>query len=180
INASQLTTDTINAIKKPEKAFYIQAYNDEGELLERFEKFTMYNEDDLRGFLKAVDKRDWNPLIIIAKPQMSLDQRRTLLAVQNALIEKINGPTKIFSKRIMFDQEGKPLMEWDVILVCEDRVFLYEAKHNMTLRNFQKTQVTSDLEFKQFLRKQCIGVACGSKFPGNLKDLLGLIVIFPG
>ncbi|CAG8680179.1 15588_t:CDS:2 [Gigaspora margarita] len=254
--------------------FYIQAYNDEGEPLERFEEFTMYNEDDLRDFLKAVDGKGlesiddnsevpkvirslrhihpnqhyrinasylkkktftFKPIIMKAvdgKGLESIDdngevpkvirslrhihpnqhyrikashltavkkgvtwskvedqamEEETLLAVQNALIEKINGPTKIFSKRVMFDQEGNH--QWS------DRVFLCEANHNMThnhiyklanrLKELQnKLEATSDIEFKQLLRKQYIGVSCGTKFPGDVRhaasDILGLIVVFPG
>ena len=39
----------------PKKTIYIQAYNDEGEPLEKFEKYTMHDEDDLRNFLKSVE-----------------------------------------------------------------------------------------------------------------------------
>ncbi|CAG8812476.1 15100_t:CDS:2 [Gigaspora margarita] len=192
--------DTINAIKKPNKTFYIQAYNGEGELLERFETYTMYNKDDFRDFLKAVNGKaiNHNSEVIRSLSQIRPNQHyrindsylkkeatwsiiedqtmeeETLLAVQNALIEKINGPTKIFSKLVMFDQEGKSLIEWDVILICEDRVFLCEAKHYMTLKRIynlvrrlqdfpkkKKLEAISDLEFKQLLRKQYIGVVCG-------------------
>src|SRR5439155_20241160 len=37
------------------KTFYIQDYNDEGELLEEFGKYTMRNDDDLHRFLRTVD-----------------------------------------------------------------------------------------------------------------------------
>ncbi|KAF0458566.1 hypothetical protein F8M41_000953 [Gigaspora margarita] len=227
INAPHITEDTINAIKKPKKTFYIQAYNREGEPLERFETYTMYNEEDFCDFLKAINGtglesiNDNGEVITVIR---SLSQIRpnqhyrinasylkkratwsiiedqameeeTLLAVQNALIEKINGPTKIFSKRVMFDQEGKSLIKWDGILICEDRVFLCEAKHNMTLNRIynlvrrlqefpKKLEATSDLEFKQLLRKQYIGVACETRFPGDVRrsarDIFGLIVVFPG
>ncbi|KAF0561595.1 hypothetical protein F8M41_022510 [Gigaspora margarita] len=97
-------------------------------------------------------------------------EEETLLAVQNALIEKINGPTKIFSKRVMFDQEGNH--QWSGMECCRLKEFP------------NKLEATSDIEFKQLLRKQYIGVACGTKFPGEVRhaasDILGLIVVFPG
>ncbi|RIB16366.1 hypothetical protein C2G38_1970473 [Gigaspora rosea] len=217
-------------IKTTKKTFYIQAYNDEGEPLERLEEFTMYSENNFSGFLKAVDGKGLESIdddsetpkvinslrhirpnqhyrinashltavkkgVTWSKVEDQAMEEETLLAVQNALIEKINGPTTIFPKRVMFDQEGKPLMEWDGILVCEDSVFLCEAKHNMTLKHINnlvsrlkefpnKLEATSDLEFKQLLRKQYIGVACGAKFSGDVRhtarDMLGLMVVFPG
>ncbi|KAF0458564.1 hypothetical protein F8M41_000951 [Gigaspora margarita] len=100
INASHLTEDTINTIKKPNMTFYIQAYNDEGEPLEseatkvirslsqiRPNQHYRINED---SYLKK--EATWS---IIEDQTM---EEETLLAIQNALIEKINGPTKIFSK----------------------------------------------------------------------------------
>ncbi|CAG8840771.1 32772_t:CDS:2, partial [Gigaspora margarita] len=200
-------------IRTTKETFYIQAYNDEGEPSERFEKFTMHNEDDFRGFLKAIDGKGLESIddnsetpnvisslrhirsnqhyrinashltavkkgVTWSKVEYQAMEEETLLAVQNALIEKINGPTKIFPKRVMYDQEGKPLMEWDGILKHINNLV-------SRLKEFpKKLEATSDLEFKQLLRKQYIGVACGAKFPEdvrhNARDMLGLMVVFPG
>ncbi|CAG8553502.1 4318_t:CDS:2 [Diversispora eburnea] len=212
--------DTIEQISG--KTIYIQAYNNE--------KYMMYDEDDLRNFLKAVDGKGLESIddnnevpnvitslrnihsnqyyrinashltavkrgVIWSKIEDQVMEEETLSAVQNALNEKIKASTKIFSKRIMHDQEGRPSIEWDGILICDDRVFLCETKHNMTLKHVvnlinrlkdfpKKLETTSDLEFKQLLGKQHIGVACRTKFPEELKsmarDELGLIVVFPG
>ncbi|CAG8714427.1 20038_t:CDS:2, partial [Gigaspora rosea] len=88
-------------------------------------------------------------------------EEETLLAVQNALIEKINGPTKIFLKRKHINNLVSRLKEFQ-----------------------KKLEATSDLEFKQLLRKQYIGVACGAKFSEDVRhtarDMLGLMVVFSG
>ena len=48
--------------------------------------------------------------------------------MQNTLSENMTEPVKTFSKFVMNDQEGKPLMEWDGILICNDKAFFCEAK----------------------------------------------------
>ncbi|CAG8443259.1 7215_t:CDS:2 [Diversispora eburnea] len=182
--------DTIEQIAR--KTIYIQAYDYEGEMLEKFEEYAMYGEEDLRDFLKAVDGKglesidDNNEGVVWSKIKDQAMEERNIIGHTTALNEKIRAPTKTFSKRIMKDPEGNPLIEWDGILICEDRIFLCEAKHNMTIVRIseKKLKSTSDPEFKKLLGKQHIGVACGTKFPEEVKsmarDELGLIVVFPG
>jgi hypothetical protein len=55
----------------------------------------------------------------------------SLLAVKTFLHEMIKSPVEIFPERIMFKNKT-PLMEWDGILVCNNKVFLIEEKHQMT------------------------------------------------
>ena len=53
------------------------------------------------------------------------------------------------------------------------------------LKDFpEKLKVTKDVEFKQLSNMECIGVACGSLFPIELRQKsvneLGLIIAYPG
>ncbi len=70
--------------------------------------------------------------VVWSKVEDQAIEEKTLLVVQNALSKLYKAPVKVFPKRIMFDQEGKPLMEWDGILTFGDKVFLCESKHKMT------------------------------------------------
>ncbi|CAJ0750475.1 221_t:CDS:2, partial [Entrophospora sp. SA101] len=79
----------------------------------------------------------------------------------------IKAPIKKFPNRIMNNQEGKPLVEWNGILMYSDKGFLCEEKHNMTLSSSsinrlkkfpKKLEATAGQEFKQLLGKQHIGV----------------------
>ena len=52
------------------------------------------------------------------------------------------------------------------------------------LKDFpEKLKVTKDVEFKQLSNMECIGVACGSLFPIELRQKsvneLGLIIAYP-
>ncbi|CAG8582045.1 3977_t:CDS:2, partial [Ambispora gerdemannii] len=178
------------------KTIYVQAYDDEGELLEKFEEYTMHSENDLHTFLKRVDGKGLESIddnnevpkvvtslkyirpnqyyrinashltavkkqVVWSKVEDQAMEEETLLAVHNALTEKIKAPTKIFPKR--------------------KHIFKLIGR----LKEFpKKLEATTDLEFKQLLGKQHIGVACGTKFSEELRrvarDELGLIVIFPG
>ncbi|CAJ0750176.1 23242_t:CDS:1 [Entrophospora sp. SA101] len=126
-----------------ENTIHIQSYNDEDELLGKFEEYTVCNEGNLRIFLKNVDGtglesiNDDNeiPKVIISLKYIQYNQyyrtnashlkkevtwskvkdqameEGTLLAIQNALNEKIKASIKIYSNRVMNNQEDKPLME---------------------------------------------------------------------
>ncbi|RHZ86671.1 hypothetical protein Glove_48g67 [Diversispora epigaea] len=43
--------------KNRKKTFYVQAYNNEGELLENFEKFTIRNNEEYKNFLKSMEAK---------------------------------------------------------------------------------------------------------------------------
>ncbi|CAH1765822.1 10728_t:CDS:2 [Entrophospora sp. SA101] len=159
-----------------ENTIHIQSYNDEDELLGKFEEYTVCNEGNLRIFLKNVDGtglesiNDDNEIpkeVNWSKVEDQAMEEETLLAIQNAPTEKIKAPIKKFPNRIMNNQEGKPLVEWNGILMYSDKGFLCEEKHNMTLSSSsinrlkkfpKKLEATAGQEFKQLLGKQHIGV----------------------
>ncbi|RIA81658.1 hypothetical protein C1645_744363 [Glomus cerebriforme] len=100
----------------------------------------------------------------------------TELAVKNALYKMFISPIKVFLYRIKHNEAGKPIMEWDGILLCCNKVFLCKSKHNMTekqmdtfVKQLKEFWGTKDFEFKQLSDKQYIGVACGSHFPEELR-----------
>ncbi|PKY47406.1 hypothetical protein RhiirA4_358664 [Rhizophagus irregularis] len=92
----------------------------------------------------------------------------------------------------MHDKTGKPIMEWDGIFICCNKVFLCESKHKMTEEKItmlvkrlmvfsNKLEVTKDFEFKKLLGMERIGVACATFFPRVLSvNELGLVVAYPG
>ncbi|PKB97888.1 hypothetical protein RhiirA5_367267 [Rhizophagus irregularis] len=116
----------------------------------------------------------------------------TTSALKNKLKKTFKSPVEVFS-RIMHDETGNPIMEWDGILLCRDKVFLCECKHKITeekineiverLKEFpEKLKKAKDPEFKQLSDKELVGVACGSLFPEELKRKsveLGLVVVYP-
>ncbi|CAI2176233.1 10196_t:CDS:2 [Funneliformis geosporum] len=116
----------------------------------------------------------------------------SLLAVKTFLHEMIKSHVEIFPERIMFKNKN-PLMEWDGILVCNNKVFLIEEKHQMTDKHVEKIlsrlnefpnmlKATDSVKFKDLIGKQYIGIACGSLYPEKLRRMSidkGLIVVFP-
>lgn len=56
----------------------------------------------------------------------------TKLAVANIIKKMLKSPVIDFSNRVMHDQTGQPIMEWDGIFICCNKVFLCESKHKMT------------------------------------------------
>ena len=153
------------------KTFHIQCYDDEGVLLNKFERFTMRDED-FSKFLKRVEARglenidDHNeiPKIIMSfegiqankyyrlsasyltavknvvwtkVEDTALEDEKTL-AVKNFVSKKFNSPAKNFPNRVMHDEVGKPIMEWDGIFLCCSKVFLCESKHKITQVSIKK------------------------------------------
>lgn len=55
----------------------------------------------------------------------------TLSAVMNFLNEMFKLSVEVFPDRIMYKNKT-PIMEWDKILICGNKVFLLETKHEMT------------------------------------------------
>ncbi|CAG8573416.1 952_t:CDS:2 [Paraglomus brasilianum] len=116
----------------------------------------------------------------------------TLLAVKNFVNEMFKLPVEIFPSRTMYKNKN-PIMEWDGIIVCDNKVFLLESKHKMTEKHMEslvnrvnefpnKLEATDSAEFKQLVGKEYIGVACGSLFPLELRRKSmeeGLVVVFP-
>ncbi|RGB21652.1 hypothetical protein C1646_678381 [Rhizophagus diaphanus] len=117
----------------------------------------------------------------------------TTSALKNKLKKTFKSPVEVFTNRIMHDETGNPIMEWDGILLCRDKVFLCECKHKISeeklneiverLKEFpEKLKKAKDPEFKQLSDKELVGVACGSLFPEALKQKaleVGLIVVYP-
>ena len=72
-----------------------------------------------------------------------------LLAVTNFVNEMYKLPIKIFPTRTMYKNKN-PIMEWDRIIVCDNKVFLLESEHEMTkvckklltIMNFCKLLIT--------------------------------------
>ncbi|CAG8458463.1 11162_t:CDS:2 [Paraglomus brasilianum] len=116
----------------------------------------------------------------------------TLLAVKNFVNERFKLPVEIFPIRTMY-KNNNPIMEWDGIIVCDNKVFLLESKHKMTKGHIEslvnrvnefpnKLEATDSAEFKQLFGKEYIGVACSSLFPLELRRKSmeeGLVVVFP-
>ena len=78
-----------------------------------------------------------------------------------------------------------PIIKWDEIIVCDNEVFLLESKNLVKqLNEFpNKLEAIDSAEFKQLVRKEYIGVVCGSLFPLKLRRKSmeeGLMVVFPG
>ncbi|RIA89359.1 hypothetical protein C1645_738698 [Glomus cerebriforme] len=116
------------------------------------------------------------------------------LAVKNFINKKFKSPAKDFPNRVMHDEIGKLIIEWDRIFLCHSKVFLCESKHKITkeklkmlverLKDFpEKLKVTKDVEFKQLSNMEYIGVACATLFPIELRQKsvneLGLIIAYP-
>ncbi|RIA81108.1 hypothetical protein C1645_701088 [Glomus cerebriforme] len=209
--------------------FCVQCYNKEGEPLDKFELFKMYNNEDLNKFLRRVKARGLENIndsnrepkvvtsfediqdyeyyrisasFITAKSKgvawmkfedMALENEMTL-AVKNVINKTFKSPVKEFPNRIMHDESGKPIMEWDKILLCRDKVFLCESKYKITeekidaiverVKEFpEKLKATKDFEFKQLSDMEYIGVACAMLFPIKLRQKslneLGLIIAYP-
>ncbi|CAB5394293.1 unnamed protein product [Rhizophagus irregularis] len=85
----------------------------------------------------------------------------TLLAVKNFLNKMFKLTVEIFPHRIMYKNQ-ESIMEWDVILTCDNKVFLLETKHKMTAKHIEnlinrlsefqnKLVITDSLEFKKLL-----------------------------
>ncbi|CAI2174787.1 4522_t:CDS:2 [Funneliformis geosporum] len=211
------------------KTFRIQCYDNEGVPLNKFERFTMCDEDfskflkrvEARG-LENIDDNNEEPEIITSlegiqankyyrisasyltavkngvawtKVEDTALEDETTLAVKNFVSEKLKSPAKNFPNRVMHDDVGNPIMEWDGIFLCRSKVFLCESKHKITkekldmlverLKDFpEKLKVTKDVEFKQLSNMKCIGVACATLFPIELRQKsvneLGLIIAYPG
>jgi len=164
---SKLTLSLVVILENNPKTFLVQTYDNEGEqLLGKFEKYTMHNNNEYRLFLKSVEAKglelisDVNdePAVVTSLEYILPGERykinashltmirkgitwsqvedkvmedETLLAVKTFLDERVKSPVEIFSDRIMYKNKN-PLMEWDGILVCGNKVFLIEEKHKMT------------------------------------------------
>nr|CAG8615900.1 6037_t:CDS:2 [Entrophospora candida] len=113
-----------------ENTIHIQSYNDEDELLGKFEEYT--NVDGTG--LESINDDNEIPKVIASlnhfqpsryyrmnafhlkevnwsKVEDQATEEETLLAIQNVPTEKIKAPIKNFPNRVMNNQEGKPLVE---------------------------------------------------------------------
>jgi len=136
--------------------------DDEGDRLwGEFEKYTMHNNDEYVNFLERVEAMGLERRNDVSNTPMvatSLDhiipgetydiisrslkssvkdiEDRTiedemLLAVTNFVNEMFKLPIEIFPTRTMYKNKN-PIMEWDRIIVCDNKVFLLESEHEMT------------------------------------------------
>src|SRR3954469_23162971 len=55
----------------------------------------------------------------------------TFLAVKDFLNKEFKLTVEVFPHRTMYKNK-ESIMEWDRILICDNKVFLLEAKHQMT------------------------------------------------
>ncbi|GBC01287.1 hypothetical protein RclHR1_04130003 [Rhizophagus clarus] len=120
-------------------------------------------------------------------------EEETSLALQNSLNKIFKSSVRIFKSRIMFNEKKIAIMEWDGIMVVDDKVFLCETKHNMTLDHINNLRLrlkefpnkllfTKDDEFQELMNKNYFGVACASFFPESLRSVaieLGIITVYP-
>jgi hypothetical protein len=155
------------------KTFHIQRYNNEGVPLDKFDQFTMRNNEDFSKLLKRIEARglenikDNNEVSKIITSlediqanefyrinasylmavkngftwtqveDMALEDE-TRLAVENIVNKVLKYPVTDFPDRVMHDETGKPIMEWDGIFLCYNKVFLCELKHKMTEVSIKK------------------------------------------
>jgi hypothetical protein len=111
--------------------FYVQKYNNEGELSDRFEEYLMHDQNEFSSFLKrveakglvSIDASDEKPMVIMSLGDISTKnyyritwsqiedqamEKETLLAIEKALRENIRAPSlKIFNKQILLDSKKK-------------------------------------------------------------------------
>ncbi|CAB4476201.1 uncharacterized protein OCT59_010420 [Rhizophagus irregularis] len=109
----------------------------------------------------------------------------------SAVRNEIQIPTLLYD-RIITDASGITKIEWDGTFYDHKRLFLCEAKHNMSekhltnlvkrVKKFQKGDYDDHITSK-VKGKTCIGVACGTYFSQeeqSLADKKKLISVFPG
>ncbi|RIA90492.1 hypothetical protein C1645_823334 [Glomus cerebriforme] len=140
------------------KSFCIQCYDNEGVPLNKFEQFTMHNED-FRGLLKRMEARglknidddNEEPEIITSHIQTN---KYYQISVSYLTAQKIQVPAKDFPNRVMNDEEKLEM--------------LVEQ-----LKDFpKKLKVMKDVEFKQLSNMEYIGVACAMLFLIELRQNL--------
>ncbi len=65
-------------------------------------------------------------------------ENETTLALQRALGKTFKSPVKNFNSHTMYDEKQIAIMEWDGILILDNKVFLCESKHKMTKVSIKK------------------------------------------
>ena len=96
-------------------------------------------------YLTAVKKE-----ITWSKVEDKAMEDKTTLAVRDFVSERFKLPVEIFPTRTMYNDKDA-IMEWDGIVICENKVFLLESKHNMTevcikeLLSTTKSEIPVDL-----------------------------------
>jgi len=79
------------------------------------------------SYLKAVK----NGVMWTQVEDVALEDK-TRLAVANIITKTLKSPVIDFPNRVMHDEAGQAIMEWDGIFLCCNKVFLCESKHKMT------------------------------------------------
>ena len=117
-------------------------------------------------------------------------EQETLLAMKRFLINHLGLSVTEMPTDIL-GLDGKTIIqEWDAVFKAHDVLYLCEAKHNMTLKQVNKTferiqkfkgfKMNAQAEFRQV--KKVVGVLCGTYFPDDVRKnahILGYIRVYP-